>query len=327
MSAPNDALTMTWLSLRHCVEYLAFRLLLCVWQMLSPRGCARLARRLAWVICNLLPRKLTRYKIAQDNLRQAFGSEKTAAEIDQIIHDMWVHLFRLLSEIAHLQRKLHLHNPYEIIDFRNRQDAVRLLLSDRPVLLLSGHFGNWEMAISVFGLFGFRMGVVARELDNPFLQNWFARFRQQTGHRLIAKQSCFDGMLALLEQGGRFALLGDQDAGRGGVFVEFFGKPASTLKTIALLAQQYNAVICVGCSRRLPERGEHWERFELAVEEVIDPQDIVSDNPIFEITQRYTAALERAIRRAPEQYFWLHKRWKTAPGDREARRLARKRAA
>ena len=314
-------------NLRYRAEYVAFRMLLCVWQILSPRGCARLANNLAWFVCTILPRKLTRYEIARDNLRQAFGTEKTAAEINQIIYDMWVHLFRLLSEIAHLPRKLHLHNTYEVIQFRNRQEAVRVLLSDRPVLLLSGHCGNWEMAISVFGLFGFQMGVVARELDNPYLQNWFAQFRKQTGHQLIAKKNCFDDMLQLLEQGGRFALLGDQDAGRGGVFVEFFGRPASTLKTIALLAQQYNALICVGCSRRLPKRGEHWETFELAVEEVIDPSQLETNNPIVEITQKYTAALERAVRRAPEQYFWLHKRWKTAPGDREARRLARKRAA
>jgi KDO2-lipid IV(A) lauroyltransferase len=318
---------MNWLGLRHRLEYVAFRLLLCVWQTLSPRSCARLATRLAWVMCHLLPRKWTRYHIARENLRQAFGEEKSAAELDQIIFGMWVHLFRLLSEIAHLPRKLHLHNTFDVIQFRNKELAVQTLLSDRPVLLLSGHFGNWEMAISVFGLFGFRMGVVARELDNPHLQNWFAHFRQNTGHRLIAKKSCFDGMLELLDQGGRFALLGDQDAGRGGVFVEFFGKPASTLKTIALLAQQYNALICVGCSRRLKDRGPHWERFELAVEELIDPSEVISDNPILEITQRYTSALERAIRRAPEQYFWLHKRWKTAPGDREARRQARKKAA
>lgn len=314
-------------SVRYLGEYVAFRLLLCVWQALPPRGSVRLANRLAWVICHLLPRKLTRYEVARSNLQQAFGAEKSSVEIDQIIFQMWVHFFRLLSEIAHLPRKLHLYNTLDVIDFRNKDAAVRVLLSDRPVLLLSGHFGNWEMAISVFGQFGFPMGVVARELDNPYLQDWFARFRQQTGHQLIAKQGCFDGMLALLEQGGRFAMLGDQDAGRGGIFVDFFGKPASTLKTIALLALQYNALICVGCSRRLPERGEHWERFELAVEEVIDPQQLTTDNPILEITQRYTAALERAVRRAPEQYFWLHKRWKTAPGDREARRLARKRVA
>lgn len=318
---------MNWLGLRQRLEYVAFRLLLCVWQILSPRGCTRLANQLAWVICYTLPRKLTRYHVARENLQQAFGAEKSDAEIDQIIFDMWVHLFRLLSEIAHLPRKLHLHNAFDVMQFRNKDLAVQALLSDRPVLLLSGHFGNWEMAISVFGQFGFPMGVVARELDNPYLQNWFARFRQQTGHCLIAKQSCFDRMLELLEHGGRFALLGDQDAGRGGVFVEFFGKPASTLKTIALLAQQYNALICVGCSRRLPERGTHWERFELAVEDLIDPLEFTSDNPLLEITQRYTSALERAIRRAPEQYFWLHRRWKTAPGDREARRLARKRAA
>jgi len=318
---------MMWLKIRHLLEYAAFRLLLCVWQILSPRSCERLAQRLAWVITHLLPRKLTRYYVARDNLRVAFGSEKSDAEIDQIIFGMWVHLFRLLAEIANLPRKLHLHNTFDLIKFRGREPVVKALLSDRPVLFLSGHFGNWELAISVFGKFGFPMGVVARELDNPYLQNWFAQFRQQTGHRLISKQGCFDGMLELLDHGGRFALLGDQDAGRSGIFVDFFGKPASTIKTIGLLAQRYNALICVGCSRRLSGRSEHWDRFELAVEELIDPLEIHSDNPILEITQRYTAALERAIRRAPEQYFWVHKRWKTAPGDREARRLARKRAA
>lgn len=312
---------------RHFLEYVAFRLLLCIWQSLSPQRCERLATRLAWFFCHVMPRKLTRYDVAQGNIRQALGAETTDREVDRIVFRMWVHLFQLLAEIAHLPRKLHLHNPYEVFEFRDRQLVVQALLSNRPVLLLSGHFGNWEMAISVFGLWGFRMGVVARELDNPYLQNWFADFRQQTGHRLIAKEGCFDGMLALLEQGGRFALLGDQDAGRGGVFVDFFGKPASTIKTIALLAKQYNAIICVGCSRRLAERGSHWNRFELAVEEIIDPQLMPDENVIFEITQRYTTALERAIRRAPEQYFWLHKRWRTAPGDREARRLARKKVA
>jgi hypothetical protein len=161
---------------------------------------------------------------------------------------------------------------------------------------LSGHFGNWEVAISVFGLFGFPMGVVARDLENPLLDRWFRRFRQSTGHHLIGKKD-FDQMTGLLEHGACFALLGDQDAGKGGLFVDFFDKPASTPKTIALLALEYDALICVGYARRLNEPAA-WVRYELGCEDIIDPREIASDDPIREITQRYTNARGPSIARA-----------------------------
>jgi KDO2-lipid IV(A) lauroyltransferase len=193
------------------------------------------------------------------------------------------------------------------------------------VILLSGHFGNWEMAISIFGLFGFRMGLVARELDNPYINLWVDRFRKFTGHRSISKNGGAGEMVALLERGGSLAMLGDQDAGRSGLFVDFFGRPASTFKSIALLAMEYRALICVGYARRL----EHetlpggWPRFELGCEEVIDPLEFDSPDALREITQRYTAALERVVRRSPGQYFWVHRRWKSRPGQRgKARRKA-----
>ncbi|HVW02998.1 MAG TPA: lysophospholipid acyltransferase family protein [Planctomycetaceae bacterium] len=312
---------MSWRAWRYRAEYVAFRLLLCVWQCLSPRQCVRLAEGLAWFIHHCLPRRLTRYEVARGNLQQALGPKATEAEIDAAIHGMWVHLFRLLAEIAHVSRKLHHHSLLDVIDFRNKSVVVDALLSGRPVLLLSGHFGNWEIAISVFGHFGFPMGVVARDLENPLLDCWFRRFRQSTGHHLIGKKD-FDQMTGLLEQGACFALLGDQDAGKGGLFVDFFDKPASTPKTIALLALEYDALICVGYARRLNEPAD-WVRYELGCEDIIDPREISADDPIREITQRYTSALERVVRRSPEQYFWLHKRWKSQPGDRAARRKQR----
>ncbi len=203
--------------------------------------------------------------------------------------------------------------------FRNgKPDVVRALCSDRPVILLSGHFGNWEMAISIFGLFGFKMGLVARELDNPYINRCLQGFRKFTGHRSISKNGGGNAMVALLERGGSLAMLGDQDAGRSGLFVDFFGRRASTFKSIALLAMEYKALICVGYARRLENETlpGGWPRFELGCEEVVDPLDFDSADALREITQRYTAALERVVRRAPEQYFWVHRRWKSPPGQR-----------
>ncbi|MFM7918924.1 MAG: lysophospholipid acyltransferase family protein, partial [Planctomycetaceae bacterium] len=115
------------------------------------------------------------------------------------------------------------------------------------------------------------------------------------------------------------SLLCDQDAGRSGVFVDFFGRPASTFKSIALLALQYDALVVVGGAWRLPteqQRGAQWVRFCLTTEAVLDPRNYPDTNAVEQLTQDFTTALERLIRKAPEQYFWVHRRWKTAPGAR-----------
>jgi KDO2-lipid IV(A) lauroyltransferase len=303
------------------VEFFVFRAMVCVCQILSPRAAARVAESLAFVIHRIVPRKLTRYEVARTNLREALSGELSDHEVDQTIRRMWSHLFRLVMEVIQLSRKLRLDNVVDTIRFRNRPATVRALCSGRPVMLISGHFGNWELAVSVFGLFGFRMGVVTRPLDNPYLHDWFQRVRRNTGHRLIAKKGGFDEMTMLLERRGYLALLADQDAGSNGVFVDFFGRPASTHKAIALMALEYQALICVGYAARLDDEwtAAGLPRFEFGCETVIDPRDCTSADPVRELTELYSAALERVIRRTPHQYFWVHRRWKSRP---KARRRA-----
>ena len=131
-------------------------------------------------------------------------------------------------------------------------------------------------------------------------------------------------MLGFLEARGQLAMLCDQDAGGSGLFVDFFGKPASTFKSIALLALEYRAVICVSYARRLPDNfaANRWVKYELGTEEIIDTAEFDGPNAVRELTEQYTAALERAIRRAPEQYFWVHRRWKSQPRQRKAKARA-----
>lgn len=304
-----------WRMARYRLEYLIFRTLVCVVRSLPVRESVALAKGLAFVVHFCLPRKLTRYHVAADNLRTAFGEELSEKEIEQTIYRMWVHLFRMVVEIIQLPRKLHRGNIFDVMEFDYPPELITALCSGRPVILLSGHYGNWEIAVSVFGLFGFPMGVVARELDNPFLNQWFEKFRQLTGHRAMAKKGGYDDMIATIERRGHLALLGDQDAGKRGLFVDFFGKPASTFKSIALLALEYRAYICVGYARRLPDQFEcnQWVKFELGCEQLIDSTQCVSKDPVGELTQQFTTALENAVRKSPEQYFWVHRRWKSEP--------------
>lgn len=312
---------MDWKKLRHRGEYAAF---LCVMNTLRiiPVPVARLSSwMMATLFCRVLPRKLTRYRIAFDNIRQAYGDELSDRQVDQIIFRMWQHLFRLVSEVVQFPRQITMDNTFERIEFRNRENGVRALLSGRPVILLSGHFGNWETSVTSFGVFGFQLGVVARALDNPYLDAWFERFRESTGHTIINKGGARAAIEDRLSAGKHVAILADQDAGQRGIFVEFFGRQASAFPSVAQLALRHDALILMGAGIRLADKGAN-VHYEVSCEDIIDPRDYDRDTGVQEMTQRFSTALEGAVRRAPEQYFWVHRRWKTRPVDEQAARRA-----
>jgi len=203
------------------------------------------------------------------------------------------------------------------------------LMSERAALIVTAHFGNWEMAGYLLGRVGFKTYAIARILDNPYLEKLVLRLRQATGQTIIAKHDDFDRLTAVLTNGGKVSTLADQDAGPRGVFVDFFGRPASTHKAIALMALQFDALIVVtgvprvsrsSCPSGKPARGMESTFFAVHVEEIVDPRQYAThSDPVKTITQQYTSALERMIRRHPEQYFWLHRRWKHQPAARKAK--------
>jgi len=289
------------------VVYLAVRAVVCLAQMLTIRRSYKLADALAALVYRIDKRHR---QVALDNLGHAFGEELTDAERDRIVRDVYRHFLRTVVEMLHIPRILKLTNWRDYIQVENYEPVIERLLKGGPMIMLTGHYGNWEMAGYLFGAFGFQPNSVARVLDNPRLERFLRSFRERTGQRMIAKKGGYDQMLEILNQGGLLTMLADQDAGPRGVFVDFFGRPASTFKAIALLAIEYQAPIVVGGARRL---GDEF-RYELVVEEIIEPS-VAEDaaDPVFELTRRYTAALERVIRRDPSQYFWLHRRWKHRP--------------
>lgn len=313
--------------IRHWLGYQAFRVVVCLLQFLSVRQTRKLAGAVAWLLVDVLPRKWTRYHVAAENIRRAFGADTPEERVRELVRGMWIHLVRLIVEVAQTPRKFLLTNCREFLVFRDRGVVVEALTTGRPVMILGGHFGNWEMSLGSFGVFGFPMGLIAREMANPYLHDWFARTREAFGHKLYLKKGNFDELTELMSAGGSLMLLGDQDAGKRGLFVDFFGTPASTHKSIALMAMEYNAILAVGYGIRLEDDdlNGRWPRYEIGLEDLIDVQQLRTDDPLREITERYTRGLERAIRRAPEQYFWVHRRWKTEPTERQ--RQAARRAA
>lgn len=301
--------------------YLAVRLLVCAIQAVPMTAVFRVAEWLGWLAYRIDRRHR---EVAAENLRHAFPDlANRPARIDRLVRDCYRHFALVAVEMVLLPRKLHL---VAWRRYATMYPAVKMspeVFSPRPALFLSGHFGNWELAGRLIGVFGLKTYAIARVLDNPYLERFIKHFRQGTGQTLIAKKDDFDRLEEVLRNGAKVSVLADQDAGRRGVFVNFFGRPASTHKALALLAMEFDAPLVVLGIPRLVEP----MFYAVVCEDVIDPRDY-ADRPdaVRAITERYTAALERIIRRHPEQYFWLHRRWKSVPSARERKPAERKAA-
>ena len=253
-------------------------------------------------------------RVAAENLGFAFP-EKSPAEIDALVRGCYRHCGLLLIEIVLLPRKLQVENWRSYASLIRGDLILDGLLTDRPLLIVTAHFGNWELAGFALGRLGFKTYAIARVLDNPHLESFSKKFRQATGQTIIAKKDDFDRLAAVMQAGGKVATLGDQDAGPRGVFVEFLGRPASAHKAVALMAMQFDAkMIVIGVPRIAENARRGLGRYEIVCEDSIDPRDYLTrPDAVKAITQRYHDALARLIRAHPEQYFWLHRRWKSQP--------------
>jgi KDO2-lipid IV(A) lauroyltransferase len=300
--------------------YLLVRLVISVVQALPLSASERGAGLLATLFSGVLR---VRRAVVDENLRIAFP-RLSDHQRGQIAWRMWRHLFLMSAEIALTPRKVHRTNWREHSRIVHLEQFVRVLLGGRPLVLISAHFGNFELGGYLMGLFGFPSYTVARRLDNPYLDRFINDFRGRTGQYILPKQGSRERIQEVLADGGILTLLGDQAAGDKGCWVEFFGRLASTHKAVALFSLGNNAPTMVSYARRLGGPLQ----YEVGPVAIIDPRD-----PEFQLgsipllAQWYTDHLERLIRRAPEQYWWLHRRWKGQPPAAAMRRLARRTTA
>ena len=293
--------------MKHVIDYLVYllvRILFCVAQSLSLKLGRRLARGLARLFTDVLS---VRGRLLEENLLTAFPTS-TPTERHTLTLNMWEHLFLMGMEIAWAPRRIRDTNWTEHIRLKGALPLMSLLHQDRPIILVTGHFGNFEIGGFSLGVLTYPSHSVARALDNPFLDRFIKRFRESTGQFLIAKNGGAGDILRVLEDRGVVAFLADQSAGPKGCKVDFFGKQASTFKAIALLSFQYKAPLVVCYSLR---RNNEPLQFEMHITGVLDPLSLPPDiQNIKDATQWYTKKLEEGIREHPEQYWWIHRRWK-----------------
>ena len=234
-----------------------------------------------------------------------------AARVEQVARASMRHMFQLFMVDSLVTPRLVTPASWpRYVQLGNLQPALDRFIRGEPVILVTGHCGNWELLGYALAVIGYPMWAVARPLDNPLIDRWLRGIREARGMRIITKWGATPLIQDVLRTGGRLGFIADQNAGEQGLFVPFFGRLASSYKSIGLLAMHHDVPIIAGHARRIGEK----LKYELACIDAIMPEDwAVQPDPLFYITARYNRAIEQMIRAAPEQYLWVHRRWKSRP--------------
>ena len=290
--------------LRRRLEYALVLLIVRVLGTL-PRPLARWIAGLVGILFYLLAARLRR--VARRNLEMALPS-LSAAERSRITRGVFRNLSRMLAEFALFPRYTR-ENVSQVITYDGFENYAAAVARGRGVLYLTGHLGAWELGAFAQSVYGYPLNVVIRALDNPLLNDLVNRYRALGGNRIIEKRDFLRGILAALKNNEAVGILMDQNSSPAeGAFVDFFGLPACTSTGMARIALRTGAAVVPAFA--FWEKNKYRLRFDPALELV---QTGDAERDVAQNTQLFTRVLEDYIRRYPEQWLWIHRRWKTRP--------------
>ncbi len=283
--------------LLHRFEYISLRGLAVLFAFLPLSVVYRIAGLLGLICCDVLK---IRYDVTIENLRRAFAPERDERELHRLAKESYRQIGMTFIEMLLVPRLKA--RMLEIVDVSGLEDLSYRPGDKRGIIFVSAHFGSWELNGASLALSGIPMTTVAKRQSNPYVDGYITRQRTDLGLNIVQPGASVKQLVQALKNGEGIGLISDQDAGARGVFVDFFGEKASTPVGAAQLALKYGAPLVVSMTRRL-EAGRYQSIFrEVALEEGDSAESV---------TQRFTAVMEDIIRETPEQYFWMHRRWKT----------------
>jgi len=248
-------------------------------------------------------------KTAEFNLRLAFP-EWSDAQRREILKGMARNLGWMAAEFARLPQYTR-ENIEDAVILDGHENFLEGKSRGKGVIYLTGHIGAWELSSYAHALYGFPLHYMARPLDNAPLDQLVNEYRGRSGNRPIYKNEAARMMLKVLKEQGTLGILADQNTMPGeGIFVDFFGKPACTTTGIARVALHTDAAVVPGYAYWDRELRKYRLRFEPPVDLIRtgDPERDIREN-----TQRFTKVIEEIIRKHPEQWVWIHARWKNQP--------------
>ena len=292
--------------LRHTLEHTAFRVLR--WS-LGPLPEALAVRMSA--LLGLLAGSVVRFRRSDvdRHLLQAFPDQPKAWR-DRVARASYAHLGREAAMIFRM-RRWSAERILARITFEGFEELRRASEAGDGAILLTGHLGNWEVAGAAIAAAGVPLDVVGKGMANPAVHDDLFATREQLGMRVIEMGDAPKGVLRSLRDGKVVAILADQNAHRSDLFVPFFGKDAATARGPALFAIRTGAPVFLGVPLRAAGRGQ---RYVLTFRRLSFRPTGDTEADTRALLTEYARGLEEAIRGAPEQYFWHHRRWKTRPG-------------
>jgi len=249
-----------------------------------------------------------RRKVVLQNLRFVFSHQQTDKEIHNIAKRTYQNFGMTMIEFIRFPI-LTLEYIQKYIKFDGKAYLDNVLQQNRGAIVISGHFNNWELTGAALTLMKIGVTVYARRLRNSVVNELVIKHRIKVGMNVISKPLAARDMLKALKANHIIAYLIDQDARQHGIFVDFFGKPASTFRGAASFAVRTRTPIIPMFITR-ENKAEHIIHIEPPM---IPNPKVNEEDEILRLTQATTRLLETYIRRYPDQYFWFHKRWKTQP--------------
>jgi KDO2-lipid IV(A) lauroyltransferase len=248
-----------------------------------------------------------RRRVVLENISRSFP-EADARTVDSIALESYEQYGMALMEFAAL-RSLSSRRLMEMIDVEGLENFDVALSHGRGAVLFSGHFGNWELLGALIARCGYPLNVTDTNHSNKLVHGIISDLRTRQGMKIIAPAEPLSRITSLLAQNKFVSYLADQDARRDGIFVEFLGRPASTVRGPAVLSIRRRCPIVAGFLIR-----QGVDRHLAVFEKPIWPDGrLKGADAVRELTQRFTRLLEGYVRKYPGQYFWMHRRWKTKP--------------
>ncbi len=293
---------------KHRVEYILFAVIVMLIKI-SPLFLINLNQKLVRYLLRKLSKR--RSGIVTKNLRIAYP-HYTAEKISALTRAISRHFSTVFIEIVTIFVKKQPEKILKKVEILHPEVLERALDKKKGVILFSGHFGNWELIPLILSRqLNQKINSVAREMNNPLVEKKVKQFRKYMGSELIYKRNSIRTILKRLEKNGIVYLLIDHNTiAREGVFVDFFGKPASTVTSVSQLhLKRAIPIIPIFI---------HYEKDKIVLELLEEIDDIGTSTgnqkeDILRLTQRCTSLIEEKIRKYPEQWFWFHNRWKTRP--------------
>ncbi|HTV13993.1 MAG TPA: lysophospholipid acyltransferase family protein [Acidobacteriaceae bacterium] len=292
--------------MREALEFAFAWTLLTAFRLL-PRPVARVAGAALGAVARIAVPRLRRTGLR--NLELAYPA-MPPAERDRILRSLYRNLGHQLAEFCQMSRYTP-ENTQSLARYEGLENYLSARGKGAGVLIVTAHLGAWELSSFWHSLMGYPMTMVIRRLDNPRVDRLVNGIRCLHGNRVVHKDDFARGLLAAMHRGETVGILMDTNmTPPQGVFVPFFGVPACTASGLARVALRTGAAVLPGFMVWEPAEGKYVLRFG---EEIPLTKSGDDERDVVENTARFTAAIEAAIRRHPDQWLWVHRRWKTRP--------------